>query len=430
MKLPSPRVIAIDDEQKHLEGLTHGLNRYGAACLPVLFDGHAAMAPCPHVRVIFADLHLSGGPPGDHNRDFALIGGLLEGTIRPAGPYFIVLWTQYPEQAVALQDFLVERLQDVAKPFTVESLDKIDHLDPDGNVTNPETLVEAIEQIVAGQPKIGALLNWEERVLGAAADTVSSISDMAEKAAEDADSSEQVGRLLRNLAIASVGKDHVDEDRFRAVNEALLPILADRIASMRSRETDDRLWRVAIGDVNAGPGLTNVEVAKLNRLLHIACPTEVSAWSERGSVIPLPNRASGDNFRRTFGLEQDVAACKSFGCRNFDGNDARFRWVLVQSQAACDYAQVRPGPLSFHLGLCLPAGNVRRGSLPAALWTSPCFEFHGEAFLHVNASFQMHFPRTARRMDTPLFRLREPLLNELIHQLHKHGARPGIVSLR
>ena len=34
MMLPAPRIIAIDDEPEHLEGLTRGLNRYGAACLP------------------------------------------------------------------------------------------------------------------------------------------------------------------------------------------------------------------------------------------------------------------------------------------------------------------------------------------------------------------------------------------------------------
>ena len=430
MRLPTPRVIAIDDESKHLQGLTQGLNRYGTACLPVLFAGQGAIAPCPHARVIFADLHLSGGPPGNHAQDFATIGGLLEDTIQPTGPYFIVLWTRYPDQAVALRAFLAERLQDVAKPFTVVALDKNDHLDAQGDVRNPEKLVDAIKQVVAEQPQIGALLNWEERVLGATADTVSSMSSMAETAAEDADTNAEVGRLLRSLAVASAGRDHVDEDRFRAVNEALLPILADRIASMRSREADDQLWQAAIGDVQAGAGLSNVEIARLNRLLHIERSTEMITWTERGSVIPLPNRASGDKFRRHFGHEQDEAASRSFGCQNFDGNDARFRWVLVQSQAACDYAQVRPGPLPFHLGLCLPAENARKGRLPAALWTSPRFEFHGETFLHVSASFQMPLPRTARNIDTPLFRLREPLLNDLIYQLHGYSARPGTISFR
>ncbi len=171
-----------------------------------------------------------------------MIGGLIESTIQPSGPYFIVLWTMYPDQATALYDFLVKRLQNVAKPFTVQALNKNDHLDPQGDVKSLEALVEAIGQIVAEQPQIGALLNWEERVFGATADTLTSITAMAESAARDASSGEEVGRLLASLAVEAVGSEHVEADRFRAVNDALLPILADRIASMRSRTADDELW--------------------------------------------------------------------------------------------------------------------------------------------------------------------------------------------
>ena len=430
MRLPGPRIIAIDDEPKHLEGLVQGLNQYGTACLPVHFTGEAAILPCSQVRVIFADLHLSGGLSGDHAQDFSMIGGLIEDTIQPSGPYFIVLWTMYPDQATALYNFLVRRLQNVAKPFTVRALNKNDHLDPRGDIRNPELLVKAIERIVTEQPQIGALLNWEERVLGATADAVSSITEMAVSAAKDVSPAEEIDRLLKNFAIAAVGKDHVEEDRFQAVNEALLPILGDRIASMRSRKTDHELWKAAFGKLDAGPGLAIDEVARLNRLLHIAHPTDVSSWTERGSVVPLPKKASGNKFKRWFGLEQEIAANKSFGCQDFDANDTRFRWVLVQSQAACDYAQARPGPLPFHLGLCLPEPSARKGSLPAALWDSPCFDFDGDTYLHVNAGFQMPLLRTARGIEKPLFRLREQLLNDMIYQLHGHGARPGIVSFR
>ena len=76
MMLPAPRIIAIDDEPEHLEGLTRGLNRYGAACLPIHFTGEVAAIPsCPYVRVIFADLHLTVGPPGKHDQHFATLGG-------------------------------------------------------------------------------------------------------------------------------------------------------------------------------------------------------------------------------------------------------------------------------------------------------------------------------------------------------------------
>ena len=429
--LPTPRVIAIDDEADHLEGLTRGLNQYGAACLPIHFDGDTAgMQPCPHVRVIFADLHLNAGAPGDHARDFSTIGGLIEGTIKPSGPYLIVLWTRYPDQANDLHAFLRERLQNVSKPFTVEPLDKNSHLDPQGRVKNPAKLVEAIGKIVSAQPQIGALLNWEDCALSAAADTVSSIIELAGSAAAGRRLSEEVGRLLAKLAVASVGKDHVEEDRFQAVNEALLPILADRIVCLRPQGGGIRQWQTAFRKSDIRRGLSLDEAARLNSLLHIAPPTDAMSWTERGAVVALPRRASGGNFQRTFGLNQTTAADKSFACKDFDEDDNRFRWALVQSQAACDYAQMRPGPLPFHLGLVLPVSNVRKGSLPAALWTSPCFELGGPTVLHVNAGFQMSLSPNAQRIDKPMFRLREQLLNDLIYQVHGYGARPGIISFR
>ena len=429
MRLPTPRVIAIDDEPKHLEGLAQGLNRYGAACLPVHFTGEAAIPPCSHVRVIFADLHLSGGLPGNHAQDFSMIGGLIEDTIQPSGPYFIVLWTMYPDQAAALHEFLAERLQNVAKPFTVQALNKNDYLGPQGDVRSPEVLVEAIAKIVAEQPHLGALLNWEERVLGATADTVSSITEMAESAAKDAGPGQEVGRLLKSLAVEAVGSVHVEDDRFRAVNDALLPILADRIASMRSRGVDDELWQHALDGVDAERQLTPDEAARLNRLLHIAPSTPDDDGGERGAVIALPEEFRGEAFAETFDITSEEAAKNQFRCRQPGNNGDPVRWVLVQTQAACDYAQSQPGPLPFHLGLCLPAARVRQGTPPAALWRSPCFEYENEAsFLHVSARFQVSLPREKVRQAPPLFRLREQLLNDLIYQLHGYGARPGIIS--
>ena len=432
MMLPAPRVVAVDNESEHLEQLTQGLNRYGAACLPIHFTGEtAAIPPCPQVRVIFADLHLIEGTPGDYAKDFSMIGSLLEYTIKPSGPYFIVLWTMYPDQADGLHAFLKERLQDVPKPFAVQALDKNNHLDPDGSVKSPGSLVEAIRRIVAEQPQIGALLNWEERVLGAAADAVSSIMELAEPAAEDVRLGEEVGRLLASLAVAAVGEEHAGEDRFRAVNEGLLPILGDRIASMRSREADNTLWQDALGEVVTGQGLSQDEVARLNRLLHIAPSTPDGDGTERGAVIALPEEFSGETFAETFGLTPEKAAGKQFWRKQPQDDADPFQWVLVQTQAACDYAQTQPGPLPFHLGLRLPASEARRGTPPAALWRSPCFEHDGQAhFLHVNARFQVSLPGGKARQAPPLFRLREQLLNDLIYQIHGYGARPGIISFR
>ena len=380
--------------------------------------------------MIFADLNLvpAQGPTGN----FSVIGTLLEEKIKPSGPYFIVLWTRYPKEAAELHEFL-DRLDKVTKPLAVQALDKADYLDPTGKVKNPETLAKAIGGMIAGQPQVAALFDWETRISDAAANTVLSILELVEAAVADADRAEEIGRLLASLAVGAVGKEHVEEDRFRAVNDALLPILADRIASMRSREDDKSLWRDAFDNPSTRRNLSPDEAAKLNRLLHIATPpTDAIKPGERGAVIPLLGEFSGDAFESKFNLTQEMAASTQFGCQKFEENNEMFRWILVQTQAACDYAQTRPGPLSFHLGLYLPAARDRKGKQPpAALWTSPCFELDGKArLLHVNARFQVSLPTAKVEGTHPLFRLREQLLSDMIYRIHSYGARPGFISFR
>ena len=436
MMLPTPRIIAIDDKLDHLEGLVQGLNRYGTACLPIHFTGDNSIIPCPHVRVIFADLHLTGGLPsnGNHAQDFSVIGGLIQDEIKPSGPYFIVLWTMYPSEATRLQSFL-DRLDRVAKPFTVQALNKNDYLDlqPDHvKVKDLEALVKAIKKSVEGHPQFRALLNWEERVLDGAADTLSSIMEMAESV--PGRRGEEVGRLLWTLAKGAVGKDHVEDDRFRAVNDALLPILADRLASMRLQESNDQLWKDALKENNQTDILSEEKAAKLNRFLHIASLN--NSQYERGAVITLPQVFIESGFAQKFDIPEDEAAEKQFLFDLPKKDNDPFHWVLIQTQAACDYAQSRPGPLPFHLGLYLSEskvkkGLIKKGKAPAALWCSPCFDHDQQVrYLHVNARFPVSLSREEASQASPLFRLREQLLNDLIYHLHGYSARPGIISFR
>ena len=424
--LPAPRIIAIDNERNHLEALTRGLNRYGAACLPIHFTGDTTgIPPCPCVRVIFADLHLVGST-GEHRQHFGTLGGLIEDTIKPSGPYLIVLWTRYSDQAEGLHRFLKENLRYAEKPFAVQALDKQDHLDPHGSEKSAESLVEGIRKMVAEQPQIGALLNWEERVLDAVGETVSSVTKLVDSVGEVVNQNEQCGRLLTSLAEAAVGRQHVDSDRFRAVNETLLPILADCIGSMRSRQIDNPLWQAALDGVGAKLSLD--KAARLNRLLHIALSPD-GGGNERGAVIDLPEELSGEAFKETFDLSPKEAAKKQFWRK--DVRDNTEGWVLVQTQAACDYAQNQPGPLPFHLGLYLLASEARAQTPPDALWRSPAFEFSEQPHvLHVNARFQISLPLEKARQGRTLFRLREQILNGLIYRLHSHGARPGMILFR
>ena len=429
--LTTPRVLAIDDDQNHLEGLARALNQYGVACLQFHFTGDTTdIKPCPHVRVIFVDLHLGKGPVSDHSRDFGIIGGFIEETVRPSGPYFIVLWTMYPEEAEKLKGNLEARLHGVAKPFAVLPLDKAKFLDAAGNVKSTGKLVDTIAAIAKKQSQIVALLNWENRVLGAAADTVSSILSLASSGGGAVNQPEEVGRLLARLAVEAVGREHVEQDRFRAVNEALLPILADRISALRSADDANEAWEEAFSEADVRTrSLSPDEAAKLNRSFHIETSVQANTGSERGSVIPLPGNLSGEQFEGMFGLKQEIVAKKQFGCKNFLTANERFRWVLVQSQAACDYAQRQPGSIPFFLGLQIDASNVKKDTPPAALWASPPFEIDDRIqVLRVSARFQVSLPVHLAETNSPLYRLRDQLLTDLIHHVHTYGARPGMIS--
>ena len=429
----SPRVIAIDDEIDHLQGLVQSLNRYGVACLQIHFTGDMHdTRPCTDVRIIFADLNLTG-PAFNKDPDFSTIGGLLEETIQPAGPYFILLWTMYPDQARALQKYLEDRLRNVTKPFGVLALAKDRHLDEEGRVRGEEELMAEIRTITERLPQIGALFNWERRVLEATGKTLASVLELASTEEVDKRASE-VGKILANLASGAVGQSHVKEDRFRAVNDALLPVLADRIASLRKADSDsDRdVWEKAFDPV-VDPKDPPVQVAaSLNQLAHIDVtePGRVKG-SDPGAIVPLPESFRED-FRDMFGIDEKKAAGTQFRCKGFDPQDGRFRWVLVQSQAACDHAQTQPGSLPYYLGLDFPHICVQRNrTSPEPLWESPVFQFDGEIrVLHVSARFPMGMSHVQAQRAMPIYRLREQILNHLIYRLHGHGARPGMISFR
>ena len=429
--LGSPRIVAIDDDDAHLSGLARGLSWNGVACLQIHFTGDATgIKPCPDVRIVFADLHLGAGSPSDHKADFAVITALLEDTIKPSGPYFIVLWTQYQDQAPELRNYLEDRLgSTVTKPLDVWSLPKSEHIDFDGGgkIKDQGKLMGAIGNIIRASPQVGAVIEWETQVLGAAGRTVSSILDLT-SVGDGGQRAEETGRILGRLAVEAVGKDHVERDRFRAVNDALLPILADRIARTRTGQIDDELWQAALTIPDRRTMASLKRAAKLNRLVHIADPKGVSATG-RGVVVPLPASHRGD-FRDLFGIEEEDAVTTRFRCKSgvFDPNSDRFRWVLVQCQAACDYAQSNPGSVPYYLGLDFPEEHRASNNPPDSTWLGPVFEFDGEIRrLRVNAGFPLTLASSLLQDITPLYRLREQILNDLAYHVHSHGARPGMI---
>jgi hypothetical protein len=300
------------------------------------------------------------------------------------------------------------------------------HLDlTSGAVKDPQTLVDAIDALIRDQPQLAALLRWEERVLEAAADTIAEILGMTASATDAIARSKELGRLLARLAVEAVGEGHVDRDRFGAVSEALFPILADRVAFLKTTEKDAEIWARAFDSKDANAAISLEEAAHLNRMLHIAEAATTMA-SERGAVVPLPTAHGGEAFKQTFGMDSTEAALRQFGAKEFDTKAEQFRWMLVQTQAACDFAQRQPGPLPYFLALELPCGSVSSNKLPEAVWRSPPLHLRdAPRYLNVNCRFQFMLPPDEASKTQASYRLRDQLLSELVFTGHSYGARPG-----
>ena len=133
----------------------------------------------------------------------------------------------------------------------------------------------------------------------------------------------------------------------RAVNEALLPILADHIAAMRSREADNKLWQAAFKEADTGQVLSLSEAANLNRLLHIAPSTNANAGTERGTVIDLPQKFHGNAFEPTFELAQGTAANKQFWCKEFKKNEEAFHWGTDSNSGGLRLRADAAGTITF-----------------------------------------------------------------------------------
>lgn len=428
--MPGPaRIIAIDDDLDHLRGLVSGLNRSGWACLQVQYPYElVGIESCSHVRIVFTDLHLdAGGALGGPEKNFGIVMSLLQGTVKPVGPYLLVVWTSFPEQAADLATYLTTRIADVPAPVAVVPLDKAGRMDDEGKLINPAAFVSDLKKLVAEQPQFAALLNWEQNILGAAAGTVSEIIALARPGKLGGPPPPKLTQVLAQLATAAVGFQNVEIDRFRAVNKALLPILADRIGVLLGDEEDKAAWASAFAAGDLSAVLAPPVGARLNRFLHVEHAPEAAGGSQRGTVVELPESLAGDAFERRFGIKRDSKeARKDFCIKPASGVD-KWSWRLVQIQAPCDEAQQNPGPLPFVLAAEVVWDDC--GQRIDAAWRSPCFSTEaGEVQLVLNARYQLDFSVAEAAALKPVYRLREQIMSEVSHRVHWHGARPGIIS--
>ena len=374
------RIVAVDNESEHLDALVTGLNRSGFACLGVDYPMVAAtttIVPCPYIRIAFMDINLLGSTQSDSRQNFSAILDLLR-QLAPRGPYLLVLWTKTPEDSDEVREFLDERLNDTAKPIDVVPFDKADYGIAEGAAPDFTRLIQDIKGLTERAPSLAVLTEWEEKVWSAAAETLSSITMLGSADKTGGAQQDDITKLICAMAVEAVGQQNVAANPFRAVNEALLPVLADHVAASEVDNASANLWHQVVNNGNVGQSINDQEAALLNRVFHIASDIGANQGAERGAVIPLPRTMLGNLFEDTFGISEIHAAERLFRCREFQVGGDQYHWVLVQVQAACDYAQRQPGPLPFFLGMEIIESSIsnnrapqRFGAVLSSMWTVP-----------------------------------------------------------
>ncbi|KAB2693080.1 hypothetical protein [Brucella intermedia] len=438
----------MDDREDHLEAIQKAFRAEGGICHCVRYDPEAelSIAVFSGVRVLFIDLHLTAGTTSSDNKaHYANIANILEQVISPiGGPFILVLWTEHPQTRDELRLYLDQSI-DVekphARPITVLAIDKTSYIDIGTGQPKAEapSLQEALKAAVEENPQLAALLRWEMEVVAAAAATLSSILELVPADQRTSSGySTSLDTTMSRLAVASLGTANAQQNPRAAINTALTPILSDRILNQDDAIGSSAVWQIALSQIT-NPNLGNyneVQAGMINSMLHIARPpAETIPANDWGAVVEFPYDLTDDQMGALFGRTLEQLKRDVFGVKNESGvdswNSCTFR--LVRIGAACDYAQNQSGPITLLLGVEGPidamSKNKRKGS--EAEWRSPTFVLESGATpseLRVNCRFPIVVPPSVLAGWTAAYRLREPLLMDLINHTARHNSRPGYIK--
>ena len=439
------RIVVVDDNPRHLKAIQDAFQELGTPCLGLRYDPETRLNRryFSGVRALFLDFHLlSEIPSSDNKQHFAALAKILEDNISPTGgPYVLVLWTQYDNEAKGLAEYLADPAVELpmhARPLTVLSLSKPDFIRlHDGTAHDAKILQAEVEKAIGQNTQLRALLAWESEVQSAAGSALAALVELVPRDRRSpADLSNGLQEILARLAVAAVGKKHVSNDPRAAVLSALAPVLADRITNTKPTERSSLAWQNAVGTFPTGPWEPN-RSGRVNRMLHVALPeSEAIHATTWGAVVDFPVEWSDKReVRSLLGVTPKEILGNEFKLSRADRN--RCNPMLIRVGAACDYAQNRSGPLQYLLGMEIPCDVKRKEHegivrLPAAEWQSPTLMMSGSAspfFLAVNARYALSVNRETSEAWKPLYRLREQLLMHLISHTSHYLARPGIIQL-
>lgn len=436
------RFVAIDDNPTHLQAIKFALQSLGTTCLDVLYKPEEPIDPflLRGARIVFMDFHLSGlSFSSDPKMDNSTIASIIKTSISGGNqPYILVIWTQYPDKAAQLDQFLRQRLSDnpALIPLSVLCINKESFLNIDsGAIKDVAILQTEILSKISANPSMAALLDWEYTVHQSASRVSSRIGELLPLSSfSDGSTDTELNIVMSRFAVANGVTSAISDPR-SSFAYAVAPLLADEVLHANgSSEAKAQVWKQGTSKVaEILPNLSQDDAARFNRMAHIS-PTSSETFnpSDWGAVVSI-NTEKDRWFTQYLGLaREDVWRCLGL---HGTPEAADGQLVMVRAGAQCDFAQQKSGPITYIVGgLVSPPVKKWKNTPAASVKRSVTFVHDEEGGsqrlyqLHVDTRLVASFTAKYSKRWAPLFRLRESLMSQILSLQAAHASRPGILE--
>lgn len=417
------------------------------------------------VRLIFQDLALtSQGEPSKTDYEAAAL--TIESIVSELnGPWLLVTWSTWAgaenqlgtQKAQEVFDHLRDSLAPGLRPFAFVVLDTKPRYSRSGmhgdvqrisdiSSEQLQELSQHISQKVERYPATSALIDWESEVFRAISETVSEITSFIQPGEYfDAD----LGSVLREMALAEIGKNVDPQSLSKGLKEVLSSILRDKIKSTANglenfEEIDDQKilrledWK-----------------AKTNRIIHQELsspppalpPGSLLDFSHNLELLPsaIDSPKELNSFIRKNFFQFGAGDCSK--ARKNEVSEA-CSFIALDITPPCDHAQTKSTWNKYIIGISVPEQYIDYCRMIDKKTGERTDKLLGEYLVCLPEMMNPDGPkyflvfnsRLTLSIDTDKAnstfadhykgRLREQMLGDLTSWLIRQTTRPGIVELR
>jgi len=448
MPLSVPRILVVDDIEEDGIKVAKSIWDSKYAIRFIKYDQESLVKAGKEnmhgVRIIFMDMDLIGdGTFASGSKNFTAVQQVLQYCLNEKnGPYVLITWSTFDEYAEELFRHLNERLPISLRPSLCKRLNKEDYKDGDGKLS------EKVREFMGELEAIGALILWEKSIQYAACETLSELIDVASRSGIE-ETRDALRSVLYSLARAEAEQILDEANAVKHLYSVLSQILYDNLADIQPEE-EEVLGKLIYSGKDQEP--KDPWGQKINTMLHLDLtdpepnsghmPGDVFPYPEKGHGLPIPEEELDKFLRGNF-----MSLTKEEDNETYKAKiEKACQLVLVEITPPCDYSQrkvvwhryVVAARVSTDFDQLTRVLNrvkkERENRLPDFCWGSPEFQIKEDAPFRIifNARLVVSMPPKSQfqeKVGRRLFRIRQPLLGDMIGWLSGRSSRQGHVSV-